>query len=176
MYDIRTLAERALLRTKQASEDAVPTAFGNHGAGMMNPDPSHARAAIMGEMRASANRQNYLDGQTQGTNLIPYKGVLSERYQTISNAINNVQMNSSPEMAKTASDYQRDFVNDMSSRQVEIDGGIYPLFDNYVPDSPEMFEQIIENALNKTASETSMVIAQMINNGQIPEELIPYLQ
>jgi hypothetical protein len=176
--NLDNLARRALERTKQASEDAVPTAFGNHGRGLVDPNPAGASASHMGSMRINANEQNYLDGQVlgTGTNLIPYKGLISERYQTISNAINNVPMMAQPGMdAKTASEERQDFINDMSSRQVEIDGYVYPLFENFVPDSPEMFLQLSNNALEKTASEATAVIYQFINEGKIPQELIPYL-
>lgn len=169
------LSQRAFARTKQASEEAIPTAFGNHGSGMVNPDPSQARMSIMGEMRSAANRQNYLDGQIQGTNLIPYKGTISERYQTISNAINNIPMGGDM-MAKTASEEEQEFIHEMSNKVVEIDGQLVPLFDNFIPDSRGMYNQMVDNTLSKTASETNMVIANLIQNGQVPVELIPYLQ
>lgn len=169
-----SLAERALMRAKIANEEALPTAFGNHGAGMVNPDPSTARFSILQEMRSAANRQNYLDGQVSGTNLIPYKGAISERYQTISNAINNVEM-AQPVMAKAASD-QEMFLNEMRSKVVDIDGQLVPVFENVVPPDAGLYQQIVENTLNKTASDVAMLIPTMIANGLVPEELIPYLQ
>jgi len=171
------LAERALFKAKQANEEALPTAFGNHGAGMVNPDPSRAQFSVLSEMRAAANRQNYLDGQISGTNLIPYKGTISERYQTISNAINNVAM-AGPAMGKVANHVSESesFMEKMASKVVNIDDQLVPVFENVVPTEPAIYEQMVENALNKTASDVSVLIPTMIANGLVPQELIPYLQ
>ena len=139
--------------------------LGSHGNGMSDPDNSRAAYSALVEQRAAANRANYLDGQPQGTNLLPYQSVLPENDQTIAYAMN-------PGFHKAAS-------NENELQGLLSESG---LFEHVVPPDFETMDAITDVAdqvaTEKAASATQSLGTEMLNRGYIEAldpELAPYI-
>jgi len=173
------LTVAAATRAKEAAVNVgaqlvMPTMFGNHGAGIIDPDPNLAGHQRTTELRAAANYQNYMDNQIVGTNLAPQRNVLNEMDQTIAYAVNpptmgmpQQQMGGQQKMANLQKQAAEEWRSKMASTG---------LFQKYVPESPDEWNKIEGAALQKTASDTEALIAEMINSGymqQVAPHLVP---
>lgn len=159
MLDI--IARNALSRVKQASaEEAVPTAFGNHGIGIASVEQDRVASAMIGEQRAQANRMNFLDGQPVGTNTygLPLPTSFPVVAQSQDPALMGAQAGVSPKMAS------------MDANQWHTKMANTGYFSQVTP-GPEDWAEMNRRALEKTASELGPTLVTLYQNNCVPEEI-----
>lgn len=156
-------------------EQAAPTVYGNHGAGIMDPDPSNARHSMQSEVRSQSNRMNYTDGQAQGTNALPYRQILPENYQAV-----QVLMNV-PMMGKSASEVSNDEAPTFDlTKQADFDSYMGQLadqgiFKKFVPRTLDEYNKILEKSASLATQVAKNNISDMLDKGYI-DQVIPCIK
>jgi hypothetical protein len=140
-------------------QQVQPSTPYQNAAGLYDPNPAMAGYSALSQARSDINASTILDGQVSGTNLLPYRNVLNEGYQTIASAMNPPMGFAGGGMAKAASD-QEHFQKMASSGLFDANVGL--------PDQ-EGWGLINDNAMQKAASATEAIIMDMINGGALQQ-------
>jgi hypothetical protein len=141
-------------------QQPTPSTPYQNASGLYDPNSALAGYSQLSETRSDINARTILDGQISGTNLLPYRNVMNEGYQTVNTAMN-------VPMGKAAS--EEDWVDAME------DTGLFEDV-NIVPDE-EAWATIVHNAQVKSASDTDVILGELVESGimdQIDPELTPY--
>ncbi len=178
---INQLANLAEGLSKEAAmgvggQQVIPTQFANPASGMYDPNPANALYSQLSVARSDANAARILDGQVSGTNLLPYRSVLNEAYQTVAAGM-NVQMGGGAKSASNEGEISLEDLSDEDFAQLMAETG---LFDDpsIVPDK-EGWDLITANSMEKAASATNILLADMYNSGVLHNKvphLVPYIE